>query len=459
MHFNLNDDDELSIKKFEKMLKTNQVGFFDSDEFEEIIDHYLEVGKMNLARKAIKLGMSQHPTATGIQLLYAEILVFDDLFIEANAILDGLYERDPTNAEIYIQKANIFSKQDNHNTAIELLKMALSYTDDKGDVHNLLGMEFLFTEDYSNAKVNFLECIKLDDTDYSSLYNAIYCFDFLKEHEDAIIFLNAFLDKNPYSEVAWHQVGKQYYELRMYEKALASYEFAIISDEFFIGAYLEKGKVLEKLNRIPEAIENYVITLELDDPTSFALLRLGKCHLKLGNNEKALKYFKKTIKEDPLLEKGWIAITDYYSKKGDYRKALKLITEATEIDADNAFFWVRYAQLNMRFNLVEDAEYGYRKAIELGNFELETWINRSDMLLRLGELDALVTNLEQGLALYPEHVELEFRLAGAFYSTGEHAKGRFYLENALKTDAEFKIIVQELYPQLLENTEVIALLN
>jgi len=458
MHFNLNDDDDLSIKKFEKMLKTNQVGFFDSDEFEEIIDYYLEVGKMNLARKAIKLGMSQHPASTSIKLLYAEILVFDDQFTEANTILDGLYELDPTNAEIYIQKANIFSKQDNHDTAVELLKMALSYTDDKADVYNLLGMEFLFTEDYANAKMNFQECIKLDDTDYSSLYNAIYCFDYLKEHEDAIIFLNAFLDKNPYSEVAWHQVGKQYYALRMYEQALSSYEFAIISDEFFIGAYLEKGKVLEKLGRIAEAIENYEVTLELDDPTSFALLRLGKCHLKLGNNQKAVKYFKKTIKEDPLLEKGWIAITDYYSKKGDYRKALKFIKEATEIDTDNAFLWTRYAKLNMRFNLFEEAECGYRKAIELGNYELETWINRSDVLLRLGELEALVTNLEQGLELYPEHVELEFRLAGAYYSTGEQLKGRFYLENALKSDPEFKIIIQELYPQLLENNEIAAIL-
>lgn len=459
MHFNLNDDDDLSIEKFEKMLKTNQVGFFDSDEFEEIIEHYLEAGKMNLARKAIKLGLSQHPASTNIKLLYAEILVFDDQFKEANAILDALYELDPTNSEIYIQKANIFSKQDDHNTAIELLKMALSYTDDKADVHNLLGMEFLFIEDYSNAKVNFMECLSIDDTDYSSLYNAIYCFDFLKEHEAAIEFLNSFIDANPYSEVAWHQIGKQYYELRMYEQALASYEFAIIADEYFIGAYLEKGKVLEKLNRLTEAIENYLITLEIDDPTSFAFLRLGKCYLKLGDHSKAVKYFKKSIKEDPFLEKGWIAITDFYSKKGDYRKALNLITEATEIDADNALYWIRYAKLNMRFHMIEEAEHGYRKAIELGNYELETWINRADMLLKLGEYDAIITNLEQGLEFYPEHVELEFRLACAYYSIGERFKGRFYMDNAMRLNADFKMIVQELYPQLLADDEIASLLN
>ena len=63
MHFDLNSDGDLSIKKFELMLKSNEVGFFDSDEFDQIIEHYLEEGKMALARKAISLGISQHPTA------------------------------------------------------------------------------------------------------------------------------------------------------------------------------------------------------------------------------------------------------------------------------------------------------------------------------------------------------------------------------------------------------------
>lgn len=458
MHFNLNDDEHLSIKKFEKMLKTNQIGFFDSDEFEEIIEYYLEEGKMNIARKAIKLGMSQHPTSTNIKLLYAEILVFDDLFQEANALLDELYDLDPSNSEIYIQKANIFSKQDKHDTAIELLKIALTYTDDKADVYNLLGMEYLFTEDYSNAKVNFMECLQLDEEDHSSLYNAIYCFDFLKEHEEAIGFLNTFLDSNPYSEVAWHQLGKQHYELQQYTQALAAFDYAIISDDYFIGAYLEKGKVLEKLNRLPEAIESYEITLQLDDPTAFALFRLGKCHLKLGNESKAVSFFKKSIKEDPLLEKGWLAITDYYVKKGNFRKALNLIIEATEVDPENAKFWERYAKLNMRFHAIEEAEHGYRRAIELGNYELETWMNRADMLLQLGELQAMTTNLEHGLEHYPENVELTYRLAGCYYLQGDTIKGQFYLEHAVRSNKEFKIIIQELFPQLLKNKDVMSLL-
>jgi len=167
-----------------------------------------------------------------------------------------------------------------------------------------------------------MKCLEIDDTDYSALYNIIYCFDFLEQREEAIEYLNMFLNKNPYCEVAWHQVGKQYFDLKHYEKALSAFDFAVISDDRFIGAYLEKGKVLEKLGRYHEALENYQITLELDDPTSFALLRMGKCYDQLGNDELAIKHYKRCVHEDPLLDNGWIAITDYYAKRLDFQKAL-----------------------------------------------------------------------------------------------------------------------------------------
>jgi len=72
----------------------------------------------------------------------------------------------------------------------------------------------------------------------------------------------------------------------------------------FIGAYLEKGKVLEKLKQYNEAIECYKVTLALDDPTSFALLRIGHCYEKLGQNDLAVQHYYKTVEEDPLLDKG-----------------------------------------------------------------------------------------------------------------------------------------------------------
>ena len=45
------ENTQSSIIKFESMLKTNHVYFFDAQEFEDIIVHYLGFAENNLAKK------------------------------------------------------------------------------------------------------------------------------------------------------------------------------------------------------------------------------------------------------------------------------------------------------------------------------------------------------------------------------------------------------------------------
>ena len=445
------ENDNVSLTKFESMLKTNNVLFFDSNEFENIIHHYLNQGKVALAKKAIKLGLEQHPTSTNLKLFRVEVFVFENDLTKANELLNELYVLEPSNEEIYIQKANILSKEDKHQEAIDVLKRALSLAEDTADIYSLIGMEYLFLDQFDLARDHFMKCLEANPEDYASLYNIIYCFDFLDKNNEAIEYLNSYLDKNPYCEVAWHQLGRQYYELKEYEKALSAYDFAIISDDTFIGAYLEKGKVLEKLKLYNEAIENYSITLSLEDPTSFALLRIASCHEKLGNNELAVQYYYKTVHEDPLLDKGWIAITKFYSKNKNYQKALYYINKAINIDGEKILYWKYYAKINHKLNFLEEAERGYKRILDLGNYELETWLVRGDILLALGEQQAATFNFIQAAEFYPENAEIEFRLAGLYFQLLETEKATYHLKNGLRFDAEQIIILEELFPEVYES--------
>jgi predicted Zn-dependent protease len=124
------EDENYPLTRFESMLKTNDILFFDSNEFENIIHHYLENGKIALAKRAIKLGLEQHPTSINLRLYQVEILVIENKFSEADDILDMLHEIEPNNEEIYIQKANVLSKQDKHEKAIETLLIAIDLSSD-----------------------------------------------------------------------------------------------------------------------------------------------------------------------------------------------------------------------------------------------------------------------------------------------------------------------------------------
>ena len=133
MEFSPNDENKnnYSLDKFESMLKTNNVLFFDSNEFENIIHHYLDNGKIALAKKAVKLGLQQHPTSVNLKLFQIEILSFENKLDQAEELLDALYELESLNEEVYIQKASILSKRDEHQKAIHVLQSALDFSRDK----------------------------------------------------------------------------------------------------------------------------------------------------------------------------------------------------------------------------------------------------------------------------------------------------------------------------------------
>ncbi|MDC6354786.1 MULTISPECIES: tetratricopeptide repeat protein [Robiginitalea] len=427
-----NEQPSHSILKFESMLKTDEVYFFDSEDFEEIIHHYLNNGKIALAKKAIRMGLEQHPDSLELQLLQVEVLVFENKLDRAERILDQLQLLDSRNEEIFIQRANICSKKDNHRGAIELLRQALELSENDFEVYSLLGMEYLFLDEYGKAQSCFMKCLEADPEDYASLYNVVYCFEFQEDYEGAIRYLNNYLESSPYCQVAWHQLGKQYDAIDLLEESLAAFDFAIISDDSFLGAYFEKGKVLEKLGRYQEAIENYLVTTRMDDPTSHAYLRIGRCHEKLGMEEQARDYYYLTVHEDPLLDKGWLAITDYYFRKKNYTKAREYINKAINIDGENAAYWTRCGRIHQALGELDQADFAYKQAVDLGNYELGTWLQWARVLLANQEVAAAAEVLKQGAEFHPEAAELKYLMAGVCRILGKDRMACIHLRTAME---------------------------
>ena len=126
------------VTRFEQMLKTNQVYFFDAVEFETIIQFYIDTGEINLAKKALQMAINQHPLQTDLLLLKSELLIFDGEYEQANNVLSVIEEMEPSNQEIYIQKATIQSKKKHHLLAIEYLSKSLEFTDEPGEIWCLL---------------------------------------------------------------------------------------------------------------------------------------------------------------------------------------------------------------------------------------------------------------------------------------------------------------------------------
>ena len=169
--YNLNERERNEFKEFTFSLKNE--GIDDS-------------GEINLARKAVSMALNQHDNNTQLILLKSELLILEGDIDNSYSLLKEIESIEPNNQELLIQKATIYSKKNQHNRAIKILKKSLDFIDDPSEVWMLLGMEYMMDSNYYEAQKYFKKCLNLDPEDIQTLYNLIYCNDQLKEHGKSI---------------------------------------------------------------------------------------------------------------------------------------------------------------------------------------------------------------------------------------------------------------------------------
>jgi tetratricopeptide (TPR) repeat protein len=336
------NDINFSVSRFEKMVKENKVLFFDSAEFENIISYYLDIGKLSNAKKALNLSLSQHPSSTNLKLFHIEILIQEDQFIEAIDIIDSILLIEASNFEAIILKSNILSKQKKHNESIILIKSILEDYDNKKELYYQVGIEYLFLEDYKMANEFFKKSLKFDFMDHSALYNILYCYETDKNLNGVIKFLQGYLSKNPYSEIGWYNLGKNYVKIKDYEKALAAFDYSIFSDDSFTSPYIDKGKLLEKIKKYEQAIENYKEIISINPNSSYALFRIGFCYEKIKDYNKSLTFYYKCISDDPNMDKAFYRISMYYYRENNFKKATEYIEKAIGSNQEKSKYWKIY---------------------------------------------------------------------------------------------------------------------
>ena len=149
-----------------------------------------------------------------------------------------------------ILKSSILSKQKKHNESISLLKSIINNYKSKSELFYQIGIEYLFIENFSKSSYYFEKSLNYDYLDHSALYNILYCYEMNRDNKGLIVFLKEYLSKNPYSEIGWHNLGKSYVKVKMYNEAIAAFDYSIFSDDSFTSPYIDKGKLLEKIKNM-----------------------------------------------------------------------------------------------------------------------------------------------------------------------------------------------------------------
>ncbi|MXV37991.1 tetratricopeptide repeat protein [Flavobacteriaceae bacterium Ap0902] len=417
------------IDKFEEMLDENEYYYFDTDELNEIISYYLDVGDLPFAHTAIKYAMELHPESVDVKVKVLEYYLEINLLHEASEIIDELKDVANEMMDFIVAQARYWSLKTQHKRAIQFYEKALNFGVEEDYIHHCLGGEYLAIGYIGKALYHFKSALELDLDDDLAFYSCLQCFDDIHQHKEAVNFLNQYIDKRPYSEIAWFQLGLQYLHINNFSKALESFDYAVCINPKSISSLYQVAACYEKLEQFDKAIETYQEVIRFDDTSAYSHLKIARCYIKMGEPKKALNSLHIAIHEDPQLDIAWSETSEVYEKLESLEEAIHYLKRAIDLDVNNVGYLKRLAFLSIKLGYYEEAELTYEKIVDREPNHFLNWFGYTELLIILGEYQKAITVAQRGLKRF-ERAELYYQISCCEYLLNRNKKGSTTLHRA-----------------------------
>jgi tetratricopeptide (TPR) repeat protein len=299
--------------------------FLEEESFEKIIDWYDDQEETAKALEAVEMSMEYFPFSASLLLRKADLLLATRKYHEALHILEKAETLRCNDVNLYILKTDAYLALDMQEKAVALLEEAIAQFEGEEKIELLFELADVY-DDYEEFDKVF-DCLNLilqtDPTNEEALYKICFWTDFTGRNEESIRLHLGIIDEYPYSELAWFNLGAAYQGLKLFEKAIDAYQYAIAIDEKFDYAYRNIGDAYIRLRKYKEAIEALEKVLELSKPEEVIYEAIGHCYDRLHNYAQARFHYRKASHLNPEDSKLLYKIACTYYNEGQWNSAIK----------------------------------------------------------------------------------------------------------------------------------------
>jgi tetratricopeptide (TPR) repeat protein len=353
------DREELKalLQQFDNLKAGKPNSFIEEDSFERIIDYFDEKEQLNQALEAAVYGIQQYPYSSMLMLKKADILIALKHYKEALFVLDEAELLDSRDTNLFILKTDAYLALDMQQKAADVLEAALYDFEGEEKLDLLFELADVY-DDYENFDKVF-DCLKIileqEPNNEEALYKICFWTDFTGRNEEGIRLHQQIIDEYPFNELAWFNLAAAYQGLKLYEKAIDAYEYAIAIDEKFDFALRNMGDAYIRLRKYKEAIEVLERVLELSRPEDVIYEAIGHSYDKMGNYAQARFNYRKAShlnSEDTQLN---YKIACTYMNEGTWDSAIKNLEIAMRIHRLQPEYNLAMGQCYMEMNKLDDA--------------------------------------------------------------------------------------------------------
>ncbi|MBO9631644.1 MAG: tetratricopeptide repeat protein [Chitinophagaceae bacterium] len=448
-----NDEIKELVKQFQNLKNGRSHSFLDEDSFEKIIDYYDDEEDLQQALLAAEMGIELFPYSAMLHIKKADLLIATRHYLEALNVLSHAAVLDSNDINLYILKTAAYLALDQQEKAVALLENALELFEGQERIELLFELADVY-DDYEEFDKIF-DCLKLileqDPNNEEALYKICFWTDSTGRNEESIRLHQHIIDEYPYSELAWFNLAAAYQGLKLYEKAIDAYKYAVVIDEKFDYAYRNMGDAYIRLRKFKDAIEVLEKVLELSRPEDVIYEAIGHCYDRMKNYAQARFYYRKASHLNQDDSKLYFKIACTYMNEEQWAVAIKQLETAMQIHRLQPEYNLAMGECKMQLGDYKEAIQYFSNVVGQRPRNVTSWESLIRCLYHGEFYEEALEQVQAALHMTNNKPVFRFYLSAVYLALGKTKEALLQLENAMSLSPKLLKKIVELDPSILQH--------
>ena len=456
------DREELKVllQQYENLKSGLPNSFIEEDGFERIVEYFEDKEQFTLVLEVCEYAISQYPYSASLLFVKANALIVLRKYDEALEALEQAELLDSNDTTLYILKTDVYLALDKQEKAAAVLEAAIEYFsgDEKLDLLFELADVYDDYENFEKVFDCFLEILKLDPNSEEALYKICFWTDFTGRNEESIKLHQNIIEEYPFNELAWFNLGAAYQGIKLHEKAIDAYMYAVAINEKFDYAYRNLGDAYIRLRKYKDAIEVLEKVLELARPESVIYEAIGHCFDKLNNYSQARFNFKKASHLNAEDSQLYYKIACTYMNEGSWQSAIRQLLIAVRVHKMQPEYNLALGQCYLNLNNIDEAITYFGNVVRVRPKNINGWLELLKCMFTAGMYEEGKEYADFALEQTDQKPIFYFYKSMFLFSDGKIKEGVIQLENGMALNPKLVKKFIELNPAILQHPQVVEVI-
>ena len=445
------------LQQYDNLKSGRSNSFIEEDSFEKIIDYFDEKNELAQALEAADYAIQQYAYSAILLIKKADLLIVAKKYKEALHFLEQAEILDSSDINLYILKTDAYLALDQQEKAAFVLEAALNYFDGDEKLELLFELTDVY-DDYENFDKVF-DCLtmilEIDPNNEEALYKICFWTDFTGRNEEGIRLHQKIIEDFPFNELAWFNLATAYQGIKLFEKAIDAYQYAVAIDEKFDYAWRNMGDAYLRIRKYKEAIEVLQKVLELARPEGVIYEAIGHCHDKLHNYALARFNYRKATHLNQDDSQLFFKIACTYMNEGVWDSAIKNLHVAMRIHRLQPEYNLAMGQCYMEQGKIEEAVQYFGNVVRTKPKSSNGWLELLKCLYHAKCFDEGIEYVEHAIELTNSKPIFIFYKSAFLLAVGKSKEAIIQLESAMDKNPKLIKKFIELNPSILQNQLVV----